>query len=155
MWVFTVTCNNKLRTAAMEVCTESAIINNPLWITLHSPFNYRMLAPPFAYRNDKKHSSERALFVGGMCTFTNGRFCASSKTDILVYSRTFRDNLYLFLSISLLLFFSFLLLLFLHTSKMSIPFKIFLLNLRLLMSYIHGAHIFDVSRSHTTTQHSR
>jgi len=28
-------------------------------------------------------------------------------------------------------------------------------TLRLLMSYIYGAPIFDVSRSHTTTQHSR
>ena len=35
----------------------------------------------------------------------------------------------------------------------------FALTLRLLMSYIYiyiyGAHILDVSRSHTTTQHSR
>jgi len=31
----------------------------------------------------------------------------------------------------------------------------FLLTLRLLMSYIYGAPILDVSRSHTTTQHSR
>jgi len=29
------------------------------------------------------------------------------------------------------------------------------LTLRLLMSYIYGAPIIDVSRSHTTTQHSR
>ena len=29
------------------------------------------------------------------------------------------------------------------------------LTLRLLMSYIYGAHILDVSRSHTRTQHSR
>ena len=29
------------------------------------------------------------------------------------------------------------------------------LTLRLLMSYIYGAHILDVSKSHTTTQHSR
>ena len=29
------------------------------------------------------------------------------------------------------------------------------LTLRRLMSYIYGAPIFDVSRSHTTTQHSR
>ena len=29
------------------------------------------------------------------------------------------------------------------------------LTLRLLMSYIYGAHILDVSRSHTTTQHGR
>jgi len=29
------------------------------------------------------------------------------------------------------------------------------LNLRLLMSYIYGAPILDVSRSHTTTHHSR
>jgi len=29
------------------------------------------------------------------------------------------------------------------------------LTLRLLMSYIYGAHILDVSRSHTTTQYSR
>jgi len=29
------------------------------------------------------------------------------------------------------------------------------LTLRLLMSYIYGAPIFDVSRSHTTTHHSR
>jgi len=30
-----------------------------------------------------------------------------------------------------------------------------LLTFRLLMSYIYGAPILDVSRSHTTTQHSR
>jgi len=30
-----------------------------------------------------------------------------------------------------------------------------LLIFRLLMSYIYGAPILDVSRSHTTTQHSR
>ena len=30
-----------------------------------------------------------------------------------------------------------------------------ILTLRRLMSYIYGAHIIDVSRSHTTTQHSR
>ena len=29
------------------------------------------------------------------------------------------------------------------------------LTLRLLISYIYGAPILDVSRSHTTTQHSR
>jgi len=29
------------------------------------------------------------------------------------------------------------------------------LTLRLLMSYIYGAHILDVSRSHPTTHHSR
>ena len=40
---------------------------------------------------------------------------------------------------------------FLHVSR--IMFKS--LTLRLLMSYIYGAHILDVSRSHTTTQHSR
>jgi len=33
--------------------------------------------------------------------------------------------------------------------------QIFYLTLRLLMSYIYGAPILDVSRSHTTTQHSR
>jgi len=32
---------------------------------------------------------------------------------------------------------------------------ILLLTLRRLMSYIYGAPILDVSRSHTTTQHSR
>ena len=30
-----------------------------------------------------------------------------------------------------------------------------MLTLRLLMSYIYGAPILDVSRSHTTTHHSR
>jgi len=33
--------------------------------------------------------------------------------------------------------------------------RIPILILRLLMSYIYGAPILDVSRSHTTTQHSR
>ena len=33
--------------------------------------------------------------------------------------------------------------------------KYTMLTLRLLMSYIYGAPILDVSRSHTTTQHSR
>jgi len=40
---------------------------------------------------------------------------------------------------------------FLHVSKIRVK----LLTFRLLMSYIHGAPILDVSRSHTTTQHSR
>ena len=40
---------------------------------------------------------------------------------------------------------------FLHVSR--IRFK--LLTFRRLMSYIYGAPILDVSRSHTTTQHSR
>jgi len=40
---------------------------------------------------------------------------------------------------------------FLHVSRIWIK----LLTLRLLMSYIYGASILDVSRSHTTTQHSR
>ena len=34
------------------------------------------------------------------------------------------------------------------------PGKLYL-TLRLLMSYIYGAPILDVSRSHTTTHHSR
>ena len=33
--------------------------------------------------------------------------------------------------------------------------SISILTLRRLMSYIYGAPILDVSRSHTTTQHSR
>ena len=40
---------------------------------------------------------------------------------------------------------------FLHVSRI----KVKLLTLRLLMSYIYGAPILDVSRSHTTMQHSR
>ena len=40
---------------------------------------------------------------------------------------------------------------FLHVSRIRVK----LLTLRLLMSYIYGALILDVSRSHTTTQHSR
>jgi len=40
---------------------------------------------------------------------------------------------------------------FLHVSRISVK----LLTFRLLMSYIYGAPILDVSRSHTTTQHSR
>jgi len=40
---------------------------------------------------------------------------------------------------------------FLHVSRIRVK----LLNFRLLMSYIYGASILDVSRSHTTTQHSR
>jgi len=40
---------------------------------------------------------------------------------------------------------------FLHVSRI----RVTSLTLRLLMSYIYGAHILDVSRSHTTTQHSR
>ena len=39
---------------------------------------------------------------------------------------------------------------FLHISRIRVK----LLTLRLLMSYIYGAPILDVSRSHTTTQHS-
>jgi len=40
---------------------------------------------------------------------------------------------------------------FLHVSRIRVK----LLTFRLLMSYIYGAPIFYVSRSHTTTQHSR
>ena len=40
---------------------------------------------------------------------------------------------------------------FLHISRI----RVTSLTFRLLMSYIYGAPIFDVSRSHTTTQHSR
>ena len=40
---------------------------------------------------------------------------------------------------------------FLHVSKIRIK----LLTFRLLMSYVYGAPILDVSRSHTTSQHSR
>ena len=40
---------------------------------------------------------------------------------------------------------------FLHISRIRVK----LLTFRLLMSYIYGAPILDVSRSHATTQHSR
>jgi len=40
---------------------------------------------------------------------------------------------------------------FLHVSRIRVK----LLTFRLLMSYIYGAPILDVSRSHTTTHHSR
>ena len=40
---------------------------------------------------------------------------------------------------------------FLHVSRIRVK----LLTFRLLMSYIYGAPILDVSRSHTTTQQSR
>jgi len=40
---------------------------------------------------------------------------------------------------------------FLHVSRIMVK----SLTLRLLMSYIYGAHILDVSRSHTTTHHSQ
>ena len=40
---------------------------------------------------------------------------------------------------------------FLHISRIRVK----LLTFMLLMSYIYGAPILDVSRSHTTTQHSR
>jgi len=40
---------------------------------------------------------------------------------------------------------------FLHVSRI----KVKSLTFRLLMSYVYGAPILDVSRSHTTTHHSR
>jgi len=40
---------------------------------------------------------------------------------------------------------------FLHVSRI----RVRLLTFRLIMSYLYGAPILDVSRSHTTTQHSR
>ena len=40
---------------------------------------------------------------------------------------------------------------FLHVSRITVK----SLTFRLLMSYIYGEPILDVSRSHTTTQHSR
>jgi len=42
-----------------------------------------------------------------------------------------------------------------NTSISRVPQMFVQLTLRLLMSYIYGAPILDVSRSHTTTQHSR
>jgi len=39
--------------------------------------------------------------------------------------------------------------------KVTTKMQLYMLTLRLLMSYIYGAPILDVSRSHTTTQHSR
>jgi len=42
-----------------------------------------------------------------------------------------------------------------HKGRIFLPFVQILLTLRRLMSYIYGAPILDVSRSHTTTQHSR
>jgi hypothetical protein len=40
---------------------------------------------------------------------------------------------------------------FLHVSRIRVK----SLTLRVLMPYIYGVHILDVSRSHTTTHHSR
>jgi len=40
---------------------------------------------------------------------------------------------------------------FLHVSRIRVK----SLTLRLLMAYIYGAHILDVSRSHTMTHHSQ
>ena len=40
---------------------------------------------------------------------------------------------------------------FIHVSRIRVK----SLTIKLLMSYIYGAPILDVSRSHTTTQHSR
>jgi len=40
---------------------------------------------------------------------------------------------------------------FIHVSRIRVK----LLTLRLLMSYIYGAPILDVSRSHTTTHHNQ
>ena len=40
---------------------------------------------------------------------------------------------------------------FLHVSRIRVK----LLNFRRLLSYIYGVPILDLSRSHTTTQHSR
>ena len=40
---------------------------------------------------------------------------------------------------------------FLHVSRIRVK----SLTIRLLLSYIYGAPILDVSRSHTTTRHSR
>jgi len=40
---------------------------------------------------------------------------------------------------------------FFHVSRIRVK----SLTLKLLMSYVYGAPILDVSRSHTTTQHSR
>ena len=39
--------------------------------------------------------------------------------------------------------------------RLQFVFVLLVLTLRRLMSYIYGAPILDVSRSHTTTQHSR
>ena len=54
--------------------------------------------------------------------------------------------------LSSLLFLCFLLFVLL---PFSVPANLGFLTLRLLTSYIYGAPILDVSRSHTTTQHSR
>jgi hypothetical protein len=39
--------------------------------------------------------------------------------------------------------------------RISNRYHLFSLTLRVLMSYIYGVHILDVSRSHTTTHNSR
>ena len=44
---------------------------------------------------------------------------------------------------------------FVHFAVEFVHAKLPKLTLRRLMSYIYGAPILDVSRSHTTTQHSR
>jgi hypothetical protein len=82
-----------------------------------------MLAQPFEYKNDKKHSFEKALFIGGMFTFTDGGFCASSKTDILFFFRVLLErHLILIFIYFCFVFFSVLLPRLLRTStKTSIP----------------------------------
>jgi len=40
-------------------------------------------------------------------------------------------------------------------TRILVKYNIWIVTLRRLMSYIYGAPILDVSRSHTTTQHSR
>ena len=42
-----------------------------------------------------------------------------------------------------------------YISRFNLPMDFLHLTLRLLMPYIYGAPILDVSRSHMTTQHSR
>ena len=135
----------------VNVCTGVAIVKILFYKSSCMAFNY-------SYQWIYKYKDRLRDFSLALCVYT-ARLPRS--TNFQYY--------FLFLSLcSLLLFLclyvcSFLLTMTCNAHVLSmIRHKFFLiyfitvcLTLRRLMSYIYGAPILDVSRSHTTTQHSR
>jgi len=82
------------------------------------------------------HSSEGSVYTGCPTTYQSRHFFNQLKPELnpICYSLALLGDHH-----------------FLHVSRRSVK----LLTFRRLMSYIYEASVLDVSRSHTTTQHSR
>ena len=106
----------------------------PIRATCSAHFTLTDLISYIIYNEEKNHEARHYLFISfGLDVFI--------KHDV-------RKNLPQPLSVRVLFD--------LRVSTVTLERKnLHTLTLRLLMSYIYGAPILDVSRSHTTTQHSR